>query len=159
VQRITITIDDELLAEVDAFVAARGYVGRSEAMRDLVRAGIQQVREHEGESRYCMAALVYVYDHSSRELAQRLTQRQHDHHDLAVSTLHIHLDHDDCLEVAILRGETADVQALAAKLTAERGVRHGRLVTIPVDLERREHGHDSTPHTHRHVRVREGDGS
>ena len=158
-QRITITIDDELLSDVDKFVETRGYVGRSEAIRDLLRAGMQRVYEHEGESTHCMAALVYVYDHSARELAQRLTQRQHDHHHLTVSTLHIHLDHDDCMEVTLLRGETAEVRDLAAKLTSERGVRHGRLVTIPVAVEDQQHAHDGeTPHRHEHIKVRESSG-
>jgi CopG family nickel-responsive transcriptional regulator len=158
-QRITITIDDELTDEVDKFIASHGYAGRSEAMRDLVRAGLQQVQEQMGDSRHCMAALVYVYDHGARELARRLTERQHEHHDLTVSSLHVHLDHDTCMEVSVLRGETARVRELATGVTAERGVRHGRLVVVPVDIQRQEHAHDGEhAHVHEHIRVREGGG-
>ncbi len=139
-KRITITLDDELMAQVDKLVGSHGYDGRSEAMRDLVRAGLQVVDEQAGESRQCMAALVYIYDHAARELARRLTERQHDHHDLAVSSLHVHLDHDTCMEVAVLRGETERVRELATKVMAERGVRHGRLIVVPLDAEK--HGHE-----------------
>lgn len=156
--RITITLDDELMAEVDKLVQAHGYAGRSEAMRDLARAGLRELQEPASEGTSCMAALVYVYDHAARDLAQRLTERQHDHHDLSVSSLHVHLDHETCMEVAVLRGETARVRDLAAKVTSERGVRHGQLVVVPVDVERHEHSHHGHVHAHEHVRVREAGG-
>ncbi len=140
-KRITITLDDELMAQVDKLVGSHGFDGRSEAMRDLVRAGLHVVDEQAGESRQCMAALVYIYDHAARELARRLTERQHDHHDLAVSSLHVHLDHDTCMEVAVLRGETERVRELATKVMAERGVRHGRLIVVPLDAEKHGHAH------------------
>jgi CopG family nickel-responsive transcriptional regulator len=79
----------------------------------------------------CVAALVYVYDHERRDLPNRLAHEFHDHHDLAVSTLHVHLDAKSCLEVAILKGAAGAVRHMAHHVTAERGVRHGQLVVLP----------------------------
>ena len=151
-QRITITIEDELLVEIDRLVAARGYQNRSEAMRDLARAGMKQVEGKVSAARDCVGALVYVYAHGARELSKRLTQRFHDHHDLSLAALHVHLDHKSCMEVTVLRGATREVQDLASHVIAERGVRHGRLVTVPVMLEAQNHGH-GPKHGHRHMHV------
>lgn len=125
-QRITITLDDELLREIDAL----GYGNRSEALRDLARAGLRE-RAGEGPAEgRCAAALAYVYDHHRRDLPDRLTDAFHDHHELSVATLHVHLDHDTCMELAVLKGEVAQVRRFAEAVSAERGVRHGRLLVI-----------------------------
>src|SRR5262245_23457765 len=89
--RATIVLDDEFVKELDRIIAVRGYQNRSEAVRDLARAGMRQAAEEEGASGDCVAALVYVYDHDERELAKRLTQSFHDHHDLSLSAMHVHL--------------------------------------------------------------------
>ncbi len=152
-QRVTVTLDADLLAEIDQMVATRGYPNRSEALRDLARAGLQETAPPQAEDKDCVAALVYVYDHTRRELAQRLTDSFHDHHDLSVATLHLHLDHDACMEVAVLRGATGDVQHLAEHVIAERGVRYGRLVTVPASLATEGHSHGGDrPRAHVHVR-------
>lgn len=130
-QRVTITIDDDLLAEVDGFMAARGYANRSEAIRDLARSGLQRAAREPTDLRPCVAALLYIYDHEKRELAQRLTRDYHEHHDLAQATLHVHLDHQSCLEVTVLKGRNAEVQHFADHVIAERGVRHGHVVFLP----------------------------
>jgi CopG family nickel-responsive transcriptional regulator len=153
-QRVTITLDDDLITELDKFQKQRGYQNRSEALRDLTRAGLQQVRE-ESDNGSCVAALVYTYDHEVRALAKRLASAQHDHHDLSVSTLHVHLDHHSCLEVVVLRGATTDVRHFSEHVIAERGVRHGRLVVIPVEMSAAAHEHGGAPHAHSHARVRE----
>jgi CopG family nickel-responsive transcriptional regulator len=129
-QRVTITVEEELLAEIDALVARRGYQNRSEAIRDLARVGLRQV-DGLTDDDPCVAALVYVYDHARRDLPNRLTHEFHDHHDLAVSTLHVHLDSRSCLEVAVLKGPAGSVRHMADHVTAERGVRHGQLVLLP----------------------------
>jgi CopG family transcriptional regulator, nickel-responsive regulator len=134
-QRITITIDDDLLAEIDAAAAERGYQNRSEIIRDLARAGMQQANEEKKGAGDCVAALVYVYDHASRDLSKRLVQNFHGHHDLSLATLHVHLDDDSCMEVTALKGSSGDVQHLADHIIAERGVRYGRLVMIPTEPE------------------------
>jgi CopG family nickel-responsive transcriptional regulator len=130
-QRITITVEDELLAEIDSAMSSGGYSNRSEIIRDLARAGLQQKAENTGGSGQCVAALVYVYDHAARELSKRLTQSFHGHHDLSLATLHVHLDDDSCMEVTALRGTSGEVSHLAKHIIAERGVRYGRVVIIP----------------------------
>lgn len=130
-QRVTITIDDDLMAEIDQLIAARGYQNRSEAIRDLARVGVKQASVAMEPDQACVAALVYVYDHARRELPKRLANAFHDHHDLSVSTLHVHLDHESCLEVTVLRGQLRAVRHFADHVIAERGVRHGELVVLP----------------------------
>jgi CopG family nickel-responsive transcriptional regulator len=141
-QRVTITLDDDLMADLDRIIAARGYQNRSEAIRDLARSGLQQAAIEAAGSRNCVAALVYVYDHHARELPKRLTQGFHDHHDLSQATLHVHLDHESCLEVTVLKGRGSEVQSFANHVIAERGVRHGHVVYVPAP--------DGTAHRHAH---------
>lgn len=154
-QRVTITLDEPLMAELDQLISARGYQNRSEAIRDLTRAGLQQTALAAAPEQPCVAALVYVYDHDVRELTKRLNHAFHDHHDMAVSTLHVHLDHDSCMEVTVLKGPAGTVGKFAERVIAERGVKHGRLVMVPVEVasERHVHGEaESHPHEHVHVR-------
>jgi CopG family nickel-responsive transcriptional regulator len=99
-------------------------------LRDLVRAGLARAEPPPADAP-CIAALVYTYEHTRRDLPNRLTNEFHDHHELAVSTLHVHLDAGSCLEVAILRGAAGAVQHMADHVIAERGVRHGQLVILP----------------------------
>ena len=135
-QRVTISIDDALLAEIDRLIEARGYQGRSEAFRDLARAGLQQAASETASDQPCVAALVYTYDHTRRELAKRLTDNFHHHHDLSVSTLHVHLDQARCLEVTVLKGVASEIRHFADHVIAERGLQHGQLVVMPAqDVE------------------------
>lgn len=165
-RRITITLDDELVDAVDDLMKRRGYQNRSETIRDLARAGMGQFMEESEagrdraarsnrDTRACVGALVYVYDHDARELSKRLTEAFHEHHDLTVATTHIHLDHESCMEVAMLRGSVADVRHVAHHVIAERGVRHGRLVLVPVTIEAADHRHGARRHRHDHVHVRD----
>jgi len=142
-QRITITLDDELMADLDALIAERGYQNRSEAIRDLTRAGMQQTAQELGKSGDCVAALVYVYDHAQRDLSRRLVDTYHHHHDLSLATLHVHLDDDNCMEVTALRGPGKEVQHFADHIIAERGVKHGRVVMMPMGKKaaRKKTGH------------------
>jgi len=156
-QRVTITIDDDLVAEIDAFMAGRGYANRSEAIRDLARSGLSQSNLEVAHDRNCVATLSYVYDHAARELPKRLTQDFHAHHGLAQATLHVHLDHDSCLEVTVLRGRSADVKAFADHVIAERGVRHGHIAYMPADAGAHPHDHHPLPFLPR-SRGREGRG-
>lgn len=132
-QRVTVSIDDELMVDLDRIIVSRGYQNRSEAVRDLVRSGIRQaVDDLGGRQGHCVASLTYVYDHEERELSKRLTRAFHQHHDLALASLHVHLDNATCMEVTVLKGPSAQVQHLAEHVIAERGVRYGRLVSMPV---------------------------
>jgi CopG family nickel-responsive transcriptional regulator len=151
-QRVTITIDDELDAELDRFMRARGYANRSEVIRDLARSGLQQAAVEVSGSRPCLAALVYVYDHEARELPKRLVRDFHGRHDLAQATLHVHLDHDSCMEVTVLKGRGSDVQQFANHIIAERGVRHGQVVYLPAGAAH-SHGRGET-HSHAHSQRR-----
>lgn len=147
-QRVTITIDEELDAELARYMRARGYANRSEAIRDLARAGLQQAATEVGGPRPCVAALIYVYDHEARDLPNRLTRDFHHRHDLAQATLHMHLDHDRCMEVTVLKGRGSDVQEFADHIIAERGVRHGHVVYLPAE-GMHSHGRGET-HSHAH---------
>ena len=146
--RMTITIDDALKAELDRITEIRGYQGRSEAARDLLRAGLQQAAEDIGEARHSVAALVYAFSHAARDLSSKLTKTLHRHQNLSLGTLHIHVDAETCLEVNILKGRNAEIQELANHVIAERGVRHGRIVTVPIDPPAAGDRHDH--HAHRH---------
>ena len=150
-QRLTITVDDELVAEIDRLVCARGYQNRSEAVRDLARAGLQQAALKTGDAQECVAALVYVYDHAARELSKRLTRAFHDHHTLSLASLHVHLDHDSCMEVNVLRGPSAEVQRFAEHVVAERGVRHGQVVMMTTPSPK-AHRSESPAEPHHHAR-------
>ena len=154
-QRITITVDDDLMADLDRLIAKRGYQNRSEAIRDLARAGMQQATEEAGTGRDCVGALVYVYDHSARELPRRLVHSAHEHHDMSMATMHVHLDHDSCLEVAVLRGDAAKVREFAKTVIAERGVTHGQVSFVPVsiDVATHTHGAASRGHAHAHPKI------
>src|SRR5438874_11259357 len=97
-QRVTITIDDELMTELDRIIAARGYQNRSEAIRDLARAGIREAADTLDEKGDCVAAWVYVYDHTARQLSRRLADPFYHHHELSLASRHAHLDHESCME-------------------------------------------------------------
>lgn len=131
-QRVTITLDNALVAEIDQFMAERGYQNRSEAMRDLARAGLSEAASNQSATGQCVAAIVYTFQHSVRELAKRLTKTFHEHHDMSVSSLHVHLDHDNCLEVNVLRGDADAIRHVAEHVIAERGVKHGHVVMLPI---------------------------
>ena len=144
-ERFTISLDDDLAREFDRLIGVQGYQNRSEAVRDLIRGFLEKARLAQAASADCVANLSYVYNHHERDLAERLVSLSHAHHDLAVATLHAHLDHDNCLESSILRGPTTAVRAFSQALMAERGVRHGMLNLISVEARQGSHSHGYTP--------------
>lgn len=150
-ERITVTLDAEILGQLDASVAARGYPSRSEALRDILRERFGQEQAAAAPGATCVAALTYVFDHRTRDLAGRLAQGQHDRHDLTVASLHVHLDHEACLEVAVLRGSVAEVRALADGLTTQSGVRFGHLHVVPALIAEADHAHGPAGNPHVHV--------
>lgn len=135
------SLDDDLANAFDALVRERGYENRSEAFRDLLRQDLSNSMLAEVPQGPCVATLSYVYNHHQRQLASRLNDLQHHHHELTVSTLHAHLDHDHCIETVILRGRSDDVRAFAQSVIAQPGVSHGQLHLIPA-ATRHRHGHD-----------------
>lgn len=152
-QRITITLDDDLVEQFEQFLSDNGYSNRSEAFRDLVRERLQAERLTQGPQGDCIATLTYVYSHNRRDLASRITEISHAHHDLTLSTLHVHLSHDDCMETAVLRGPVGRVQSFANELIAQPWVRHGRLYVLPIIAteDAHEHGDRDQPQPHLHL--------
>jgi CopG family nickel-responsive transcriptional regulator len=125
-KRFGLAMEPRLLERLDGWVARRAYRNRSEAIRDLVRQGLVEEAWRSGQ-RSTVATVTLVYNHHTRLLPSRLTEAQHRAYAQIVSSLHVHLDHDHCLEVLVVRGRPAALQALADRLIATRGVKHGRL--------------------------------
>lgn len=129
--RIGVAIPKELLDAFDGSIERRGYENRSEAFRDLIRAALIEEDLAKDDQR-AVGTLTLVYDHHVRQLGDRLTEMQHAHHHQVVSTLHVHLDHSNCLEVLVLRGRAGEIRGIADKLIAAKGVHHGKLtLTVP----------------------------
>ena len=124
--RIGVAIDSDLLDRFDSLIAKRGYSNRSEAFRDLVREDLVETAWKSPDSTV-VGTVTLVYDHHVRRLSEKLTSMQHDFHDHVLSTLHVHLDHDHCLEVLVVRGKASAIQKFADTLIATKGVKHGRL--------------------------------
>ena len=127
VTRFGISMDSTLLERFDQYLSGRGYSNRSEAIRDLVRDRLVQAEWSETREE-TVGTLTLIYDHHQRELQNRLTGHQHDHHGLVVSTMHVHLDHHHCLEVLAVKGPAGDLRKLADEMLSLRGVKHGKLV-------------------------------
>jgi CopG family transcriptional regulator, nickel-responsive regulator len=149
-ERVTISMSDEFAAELASFVKGYCYENRSEAVRDLARLGLKRARIDHSMAGQCVATLTYVFNHHTRELSRRLTDTHHAHHDLQVATMHIHLDHDHCLEVAVLRGEASAVREFSKAVIAERGVKYGQVSFVPVSIEAESHAHAGRQHSHDH---------
>jgi CopG family transcriptional regulator, nickel-responsive regulator len=134
--RIGVAIDSELLDSFDRLIARRGYTNRSEAFRDLIRDELVE-RAWESPESHVVGTVTLVYDHHVRLLNEKLTDLQHEYHRSILSTLHVHLDHDHCLEVLVVRGRAGEVRKIADALISTKGVKHGRLTitTSGTDLK------------------------
>ena len=143
--RFTISLDAELAREFDELIRRKRYSNRSEAVRDMLRAMIEGARLSGGRARFSVGCLSYVYNHHERDLTERLASIAHDHHELVISTTHAHIDHEQCIETLILRGRTEDLRRFSDAVVAERGVRHGNLSLVPVEIDkggpRHQHAH------------------
>jgi len=126
--RFGISIDDRLLRRFDELIAGKGYVNRSEAIRDLIRGALVEA-EWAREDVETVGTVTLVYDHHTRDLSDKLTEQQHSHHDAIISALHVHLDAHHCLEVVVVKGKAREVKRLADELIGTKGVKHGKLVT------------------------------
>jgi CopG family transcriptional regulator, nickel-responsive regulator len=124
--RIGVAIDSELLEQFDRLIGRRGYTNRSEAFRDLIRDELVEETWQSPQSSV-VGTVTLVYDHHVRMLSEKLTDLQHEYHRAILSTLHVHLDHDNCLEVLVVRGKAGEVQKIADVLISTKGVKHGRL--------------------------------
>jgi CopG family transcriptional regulator, nickel-responsive regulator len=127
-ERVSLAIEADLLGRFDALIERSGHGNRSEAVRDLIRNRLIEEdwqREASGE---VVATVTLVYDHHRRELADRLLEVGHDHHGAVIATLHIHLDHHNCLEIIALRGKAKQLRKIADHLIGMKGVKHGKVV-------------------------------
>ena len=152
-QRVTITIDEPLAAAFDEFLEARGYDTRSEGVRDMVRQAVREWRDERGDAPYCVANLSYIYNRSTRDMAQRLSEAKHENHDLVTANMQVHLDHDHSMETLILRGPAEKVRAFADRIRTERGVSFGSVNIVAVDrAEDHQHpgAHEHSGHPHLH---------
>jgi CopG family nickel-responsive transcriptional regulator len=125
--RFGISIDDKLLESFDRLIENKGYMNRSEAIRDLIRASLVELKWEGGEEE-TVGTVTLVYDHHVRDLSDKLTEQQHAHHDKVISALHVHLDAHNCLEVLVVRGKAREVKKIADELIRVKGVKHGKLV-------------------------------
>ncbi len=147
------SMSDEFAAELADFVKDYRYVNRSEAVRDLARLGLKRARIDHSLTGQCVATLSYVFNHHTRDLSKRLTDVHHDHHDLQVATMHVHLDHENCLEVAVLRGEAPAVREFSKAVIAERGVKYGQVSFVPITISAETHAHGRQGHDHSHAHL------
>jgi CopG family transcriptional regulator, nickel-responsive regulator len=123
--RIGVAINDGLLKKFDQLIEKRGYTNRSEAFRDLIRSELVQEVWETSEA-VVFGTVTLIYDHHVRLLTEKLTELQHKFHSSILSSMHVHLDHDNCLEVILVKGKAPVVQKLANSLIATKGVKHGR---------------------------------
>ncbi len=138
--RIGVSLDSELLRRFDAFIANKGYVNRSEAFRDLIRDRLVSAAVV-AHNALVVGTVTLIYDHHTRLLPEKLTDLQHDFHDVVISTLHAHLDRNNCVEVILLRGKSKEVQSLAERLISIKGVQHGQLVVSSPEIVSHPHHH------------------
>jgi CopG family transcriptional regulator, nickel-responsive regulator len=133
--RVGISLPENLLNKFDEIILQRGYSSRSEGVRDAIRSYIvnfEWMSDVHGER---VGVITIVYSHSQRGLEDNLTEIQHDFGGLIQSSLHVHLDHDNCLEVEVLRGEGQDVRKAAERMMALKGVKHVKLTTTSLGKE------------------------
>ncbi len=150
-QRITISLDETLGDELDKMALERGYTSRSEAMRDLVRDGLERWRGEQTSSAHCVASLSYIVDRRIRALPARLAEMQHANHDLVTASTVVRLDHYHSLETVILRGTGAQVATFANQVRSERGIRFGAINMLQVSAtDAHDHAEEHVHHGHPH---------
>lgn len=125
--RFGISLEDSLLERFDSLIGAKGYPSRSEAIRDLIRDALV-MEEWKVDTSEAVGTITIVYNHEKRELADLLTDLQHKHYDSIISSMHIHLDEHNCLEVIVVRGKARDIKSIADRLIATKGVKHGKIL-------------------------------
>ncbi|MBD3421632.1 MAG: nickel-responsive transcriptional regulator NikR [Chitinivibrionales bacterium] len=132
--RFGVSLPTDLLTRFDKDIKRKGYANRSEAVRDLIRHNLV-ASEWQHSTSETAAAVVLVYDHHKKGLTEHLTTEQHAHHDNIISTMHAHLDHDNCIEVILLRGKANDVKTIAEKLASAKHVKLGKFIPATLGKE------------------------
>lgn len=130
--RFGVSIDQDLLENYDRLIGERGYATRSEALRDLIREKLIEQKIETQTGVEALGSLTLVYDHHARNLAQEMGIVQHRFHEIILSVMHLHVNHDDCLEIIALRGVVSDIVSLANSLLSLKGIKNGKLfLTLP----------------------------
>jgi len=127
ITRFGVSIEPDLINKFDKMINKEGYTNRSEAIRDLIRKSLIKEKNMDPKSE-TIGTLTMIYNHHSGPLTNRLLELQHEHHNEILTTTHIHIDHHNCLEVLVLKGKTGNIQKLADKIKALKGIKHGELV-------------------------------
>ena len=125
VVRFGVSLPQELITQFDALLLRKNYPNRSEAIRDLIRSALVEEAIHGDEQ--MVGVLSLIYDHHKRELQDKLTELQHSHVESIISAMHVHLDHENCLEVIIIRGKAVHIKQLADRMIATKGIKHGNI--------------------------------
>jgi CopG family nickel-responsive transcriptional regulator len=130
--RFGVSLDHHLLDDFDRLIERKNYTNRSEALRDLIRDNL--VGQEWDENKETVGTITIVYDHHVHDLTEKLTDIQHRFHRLVLSAMHVHLDHDHCVEVLVVRGKGADIKRVADTLIGTKGVKHGKLTMTTTGL-------------------------
>jgi CopG family nickel-responsive transcriptional regulator len=149
--RTGVALDSDLLKRFDRLIRSEGYDNRSEAFRDLIRDRLNEANLQSSEV-FVVGAVTLIYDHHWRLLPDKLMELQHEHHEVIISTVHSHLDHDMCLEVVVVKGKLKRIQELGSRLIGLKGVQHGKLVMSSVEAYVRQSAKHSNgnPTSHHH---------
>ncbi len=134
-KRFGVSIEKNLLDKFDSYVRKRGYGNRSEALRDLIRKELVDSRWSDNANEKVAGAIIIIYDHHRRELVDDIINIQHDYHKVIISSQHVHLDHDTCLEVIVVKGKIAELFELETKLKIIKGVKHALLAKSTLGKE------------------------
>lgn len=145
-QRFTVSLDDDLATKFDELIRLKSYRNRSKAIRDLLHEMLSEDEFMINPEAECVGVVSYTYNHHERQLAMRLTEHQHHHNGMVISTMHVHVTPEECAETVVIRGPYNDVKQLSEMLIAEPGIRHGEVNLMPVAAAT-EHPHD---HDHDH---------
>ncbi|WP_457569003.1 nickel-responsive transcriptional regulator NikR [Desulfurobacterium sp.] len=129
--RFGISIDEKLLERFDEYIEKKGYVSRSEAVRDLIRNAL--IEESVGEDKEVFGTITIVFDHHQKELEDKLTDIEHEHLGNIISSLHVHIDHHHCMETIVVKGKASEIRELADRIISQKGVKHGKLVVTGIE--------------------------
>lgn len=145
--RFGVSIDEQLLDSFDKLIEHKQYQTRSEAIRDLIRSTLVETRSANDDAEM-VGSVTLVYDHHVRDLSEKLTEQQHSHSSMIISSLHVHLDTHNCLEVLIVKGTAREIKQIADQLIGVKGVKHGKLVMTSADEGLHDHGNKLGSHSH-----------
>lgn len=150
-ERVTVTIDTDLMGKIDDLMKRKGYSTRSEIFRDLLRRGVAEEKPRSGPKSACLAVMTFVAEQKVRDLPQRIAKFQCEHHDMLRSQMQVQLDHDSALHTVVLQGPASAIEHASDAMLSQRGIRHGRLAVIPSRIETSSHNHGHGVHTHVHI--------